>query len=209
MKGRNARAAGRGVRHVGSMLRRRLGVARPLDSKCASASPQKSAAGTLTIGMPHVSTAGKRRRPGYVSPSTTYVTLWIDADTTGFRQACSPVASQCTIDWVSTSGTHSFTLALDDGAAISGPGNVLADYAQSETLAAGVNSLPTITLNGVAAQDTYFSEVLDAANSSTCGLYGADVNCFIADYEVDDADGNQIMPPGKFRRQRRCCIVAE
>jgi hypothetical protein len=173
------------------------------------ASPQKSAAGTLTIGMPRVSTTGKRRKPDYVSPSTTFVTLWIDVNTSGFRQACSPAASQCTLDWTSTAGTHTFTVALDDGTAITGPGTILADYAQSETLNAGVNSIPTITLNGVAAQITFFSETFEAVNSPTCDIYSTSVNCFLTDYEIDDADGNQIVPPGNFDGDGACVVASD
>jgi hypothetical protein len=172
-------------------------------------SAQQSATGTLTIRFSHARTAGRVRKATYVSPSTTFVTLWIDGNTTGFRQACSPTASQCTLNWTSIAGAHTFTVAVDDGAAITGPGNILADSSQSETLEPGVNSIPTIILNGVAAQVTFISETLEAANSPTCDIYSTSVNCFLIDYEFDDADGNQIVPPGNFDGDGACLVATD
>lgn len=172
-------------------------------------SAQQSATGALTLRLSHTRTAGRVRKATYVSPSTTFATLWIDADATGFRQACSPAASQCTLNWTSTAGAHTFTVAVDDGTAITGPGNILADYSQSETLVAGVNSIPTITLNGVAAQVSFVSETLEAVNTSPCTIYSTSVNCFLADYEFDDADGNQIVPPGNFDGDGACVVASD
>jgi hypothetical protein len=162
----------------------------------------QAATGTLTIGAAPAGTASNKRRPAYVSPSTTFATLWIDGSTTGDRQACSPGAGAggtgtCTINWVSTSGAHTFTVAVDDATSINGPGNILADYSLDEVLQTGVNSLPNITLNGVVAQTAFVSETLYPAGNSNCGS-ASSPNCFYGKFDYLDADGNAIVAPGNF-----------
>ena len=165
----------------------------PIPNRVAAS--QKSAAGTLMIGMPHRA-AGKRRKPGYVAPSTTFVTLWIDADTTGFRQACSPSASQCTLNWTSYEGDHTFAVEIDDSAAIGGGGTVLAEGNESVTLTPGSNLLPPMTLNGVPASIDFVSETIDSASDPPCQALGAPINCVDIVYGLSDADGNYLVSPG-------------
>jgi len=157
----------------------------------------QNATGTLTIGVPQASTAANARKPAFVSASTTYATLWIDAGATGFRQACSSSAT-CTINWTSTSGSHTFSVEVDDSPAVAGGGTVLADASVSENLAAGFNALSPIALNGVAAQVALVAENADAAGSAPCVPLGTGVNCYQGQWQVLDYDGNVIVPPGGF-----------
>lgn len=163
-----------------------------------SVASRQIATGTLTIGRPASGRANTARTPAYVSASTTYATLWIDDSLTGTRAACSSGASsQCTINWTSTSGPHTFTVALDDSTSISGGGNVLADNSESITLTSGQNALPNLTLNGVVAELTYASETRYAAGNPACSAFefqdaNAGLNCFIGALYVADADGNVI-----------------
>jgi hypothetical protein len=174
-----------------------------------SATPAQSATGTMTIRATRATPARKARRPAYVSPATTFATLWIDNDTTGFRTACPLPAGPCTIGWQSTYGPHTFVVELDDSPAFSGGGNVLADISAPEDLDGGNNNLPALTLNGVAAQVAFVSDTPAAANSPPCAVFGVSVNCIIAQYAVEDADGNFIQPPGNFDGGGACVTATD
>lgn len=158
------------------------------------------ASGTLMIIVPGSQTAGKVRKPAYVSPSTTYVTLWIDAAATGNRVACSPGSLHtCTLNWTSTSGSHTFAVAIDDSPSVTGGGNVLAEASSVENLVEGENTLSTITLNGVPAQITFHSESYFSGNSSQCTSVGITFDdCYYVSALVEDADGNTLVPPGRY-----------
>lgn len=171
---------------------------------------QQTATGTLTIGAAPGGTSSSKRRPAYVSPSTKYATLWIDSSTTGDREACSIAnglaTGTCTINWVSTSGVHTFTVAVDDASSINGGGNILGDISVSETLQAGANSLSNITLNAVVAQIGFVSE---AEKSSDCEDYDGGVNvtnCYVGQLVFEDADGNDIVPPGDYDQVAACLV---
>jgi hypothetical protein len=156
------------------------------------------ATGTLTIGRSASDQPNAARKTAYVSPSTRYATLWIDDSLTGTRAACSAgTSSQCTINWSSTSGTHTFTVALDDSTSVAGGGSVLADNSETVTLTSGVNTLPNLTLNGVVAELSFESETSYAAGNAACSAWefpGANVglNCVLGSLYVADADGNVI-----------------
>ncbi len=173
---------------------------------------QQTATGTLTIGGAQIGTAGTKRRPAYVSPSTKWATLWIDSNTTGDREACSVAnglaTGTCTINWVSTSGVHTFSVAVDDATSINGPGNILGDISVSETLQAGVNSLPNITLHSVVAQIGLLNEAESAEGSVTCNLASDpnSTNCYTGQIAFEDADGNDIVYPGDFDQLAACLV---
>jgi len=166
------------------------------------ASSQQVATGTLKIGMPATSgTAAGARKPAYVSPATTYATLWIDSSTTGVRQACTPgggngTSGQCTINWTSTAGTHAFNLEVDNSSSPSGPGAVLADNSFEENLTTGLNSLPNVILNAVPAGIDFIGET-DLGPNACPGLNPGQ-NCFSGTFSIVDASGQNIVGPGDY-----------
>ncbi|HTX03202.1 MAG TPA: hypothetical protein VMD07_05935 [Candidatus Acidoferrales bacterium] len=170
-------------------------------SRLTPASQPAKAYGTLTVGTPKSGTAAVTRsgvrKPQYVSASTTFMTLWIDqAD--GGRVPCTGSTGSCTINWTSFAGTHVFQVTLDDSTSIAGGGYVLANGVANETLAAGSNALPTLTLNSVIGQIALDSETEYATGSGPYlgGFTGA--NYYAISVYVEDADGNLIEPPGDF-----------
>jgi hypothetical protein len=172
---------------------------------------QQTATGTLTIGAAPSGSTSSKRRPAYVSPSTKFATLWIDSNATGDREACSVAnglaTGTCTINWVSTSGTHTFTVAVDDATSINGPGNILGDASVSETLQVGANSLANITLNGVVAQIGFVSEVESPAGAIACESLGQPTsNCYQGELAFEDADGNDIVYPGHYDQLAACLV---
>jgi hypothetical protein len=154
----------------------------------------QAATGHLSISRSIVS-AATSRRPKYVSPSTTYATLFIDGAATGYRQACSP-AAPCTIDWSSSAGSHTFFVEIDDSASISGGGVVLAEGSETVTLNPGTNLISPLALNGVPAFIVFVSETTETASAPTCQVLLASVNCTIVQFGVADADDDYIISPG-------------
>jgi len=158
----------------------------------ASAAP-RSATGTLAVGTPASGASAALRRPAYNSGATTFANLWIDGSPAATRVACPESSSdQCTINWTSTSGQHTFTVALDNSASISGGGTVLSDNSETVTLTAGANTLPVLTLNGVAAQIEFVQQSRYAAGNPACTSQeipgtNAGLNCYIGTYYVLDA----------------------
>jgi hypothetical protein len=167
-------------------------------------SPQQSASGTMTIRVVRGEQHGTARRATYVSSSSTFATLWIDGDASGFRSACSLSTEPCTISWESTYGPHTFAVALDDSSSFAGGGNVLAENSADEFLDVGTNDLPILTLNGVAAQVAFVSDTPHPAYDPACEVFGVNVNCIDAQYATEDADGNLIQPPGNFDAGGAC-----
>jgi len=170
----------------------------PTSSALATSSKQV-ATGTLTIGTPTAAgTSAGARKAAYVSPATTYATLWIDSSSTGIRQGCTPggglgISGQCTINWTSTAGTHTFVIEVDNGA-LSGPGTVLADAGVVENLTAGLNSLPYVVLNGVPAGVSLASETDLGANNPACFVTLANLqNCIGGGLDIIDASGQTIV----------------
>lgn len=156
-----------------------------------------TASGTLTISLSNnAGTASRSRKPAYISPSTTQATLFIDGSTSGFRTPCTFSAGGCTINWTSTSGTHTFSAEIDDGSASGG--NVLAQGSESVTLAPGLNSVPNITLNGVPAQVYLLTEAICPSADSQCTL-GSTLPSYVeGTYQLLDMDGNIITSPGQL-----------
>jgi hypothetical protein len=137
------------------------------------------------------------RKAAYVSPSTRYATLWIDGAYVT-RQSCNSV-SPCTLNWVSTSGPHTFTAEIDDSLSVGGAGSVLADASSIENLAAGENAF-SMQLAGVPAQVAFVGET--AQTSQWCIFQN---NCFTANVTVDDADGN-VIPGGSYDNLGVCIL---
>lgn len=175
----------------------------------ASALPLSShqvATGTIRIGMPATAgTAAGARKPAYVSPGTTYATLWIDAtptsNTIGVRQACTPggangTSGECTINWTSTAGQHNFSAEIDNSTSPSGGGTMLGEISQTYTLTAGANSLPDMLLDGIPAALALTTESLFAPFSPACN--GGSINCVSGFLWVLDAAGDAIVPPGYY-----------
>lgn len=163
-------------------------------------STQQTSTGTLSVALPQVGVssnarkaASSTRKPNYVSTSTTYATLWIDGSTTGNRVACNGQAGQCTINWTSTSGSHTFAVALDDSSSVSGGGYVLAENSLNFMLGAGSGNTLSMNLNGVVATVQFASENLLALGASDCGQ---GENCFDVFLYALDWDGNIITSPG-------------
>jgi len=170
-------------------------VSNPNSSVASSA-----AYGTLTIGSPHSGSSANVRRPKFISPSSRYATLWIDGTATGFRVPCATVT--CTINWTSTSGPHTFYAAVDDALSATGPGYVLAEGSEGVTLQIGTNTVPAITLNGIAEQLIFESATVapvgDAFCSETLPAVPPPVNCMYGLLGLADIDGNLILSPGVF-----------
>jgi len=156
-----------------------------------------AARGTLMLAIPARQAAAHRRSAAYVSPSTTYVTLFIDGATTGFRQSCTP-GTTCTVSWNASTGAHVFAVEIDDSTTFSGGGTVLAEGSENVTLVAGTNPNTTITINGVPATIVGQSSQNVAAGTGVCATYGSVANCIEESYAVADADQNLIVPPGNF-----------
>jgi hypothetical protein len=166
----------------------------------SAAAPQR-ATGTLTIGAPQSHTAANVRKVAFVSPSTRYATLWIDG-TLSTRQVCSSVAP-CSLNWVSTSGPHTFATEVDDSLSVGGSGNVLADASAVENLTAGQNTF-SIQLAGVPAQVAFVMET--ALTPEFCAPIIDNQDCFVADINVTDADSN-VIPGGSYDNLGVCILV--
>ena len=162
------------------------------------AATSQRASGTLAIGIQQASTAANRRNVAYVSPSTRYATLWIDG-AYETRQPCNAVLP-CTLNWVSTSGPHTFTAEVDDSLSVGGAGNVLADTSHVFGLAAGENTF-SMQLAGVPAQVAFVSENY---NTAECLFQET---CFLTADTVNDADGN-VIPGGSYDNLGVCILEA-
>jgi len=107
---------------------------------------------TLHIVIPEKTTNGKRR-PAYVSPSTTQLAWTLDGVTqatvnlTSSNPNCTGSPLTCTVNFDVAPGTHTFSFYLEDSAT---PPNVLSDVTNYVyTLVAGQANNPTIVLGGV------------------------------------------------------------
>jgi hypothetical protein len=165
-------------------------------------STRQAASGTLTIGAPTAGAAANSRKAAFVSPSTTFATLWIDGNATAnTRLACTPgggTTGQCTLQWSSTSGSHTFVIAVDDSPTAAGGGNVLADISVVENLTSGVNSLANVTLNGVPAEINHISEGVFQNPQAQCQLIASPGNCVTGHMTIEDADANYIASPSNL-----------
>jgi hypothetical protein len=123
------------------------GAATPPQSAPQSTS---KARGTLTFKLPNTkatATMNSGRKPAYVSPATSSVTLFIDGVAPGTTGTCTPgvPSSTCTISFTTTPGTHTFAVEADNGT------QILSEGTGSYTLVSGDNTaLAPLTLNGVA-----------------------------------------------------------
>jgi hypothetical protein len=156
------------------------------------------ASGTLSIALNAASatTSSTKRSPAYVSPGTTFATLFIDGATTGQRQACN-ATTPCTFNWTSTSGQHTFAIETDSSPSIAGGGSILSEGQQTYTLNPGTNALGTLTLDGVPGQEIFENEALVSAVNPNCAT-GALGECYVGTYGIADEQGNIIKPPGNL-----------
>jgi hypothetical protein len=153
------------------------------------------ASGTLTISLSNnAGTASRLRKPAYISPSTTQATLFIDSSTSGFRTPCTATGPSptCAINWTSTSGTHTFSVEIDDGI------TVLAEGSESVNLLPGTNTVPEINLNGLPAVVALVSEALCTTPTTQCtgGTTSGATSYIQGSFQIEDADGNVISTPG-------------
>jgi hypothetical protein len=166
------------------------------------------ATGTITIDVPKAATTSSTaRKPAFVSPATTFATLFIDSSLVGTRVYCTPGTAEnantgtCVINWTSTSGTHTFTVETDDGGPAGGIGQygfILGDASVSESLTAGTNTLANITLNASPSLVVYQSSDPESSSSPLCAAYGQNTNCIVAYYYTNDIDGDIIVAPGDY-----------
>lgn len=120
--------------------------------------------GTLTIGTPPATsgTSSLARKPEYVSASTTHAYIFINGSSTpaNTSSTCGPASgtsgvtatTYCTISWstaLAVPATYNFQVETDNGT------KVLAEGSIQEALVAGVNTLGTLTLNGVVNNATF------------------------------------------------------
>jgi hypothetical protein len=130
--------------------------------------------GTLSIGTPSgSSTSSLKRSPEYVSASTTHAYIFINGSATpaNASSTCGPAAgtsgvnatTYCTITWstaLAVPASYNFQVETDNGT------KVLAEGSVTEALVAGVNTLGTLTLNGVVNNATFTTA------SCTAGVAG-------------------------------------
>lgn len=128
-----------------------------------NATTVQQVSGTLTIGTPNgTGTSSTARKPDYVSASTTHAYIFINGSATPANSSstCGPAAgtsgvggtTYCTIAWstaLAVPATYNFQVETDNGT------KVLAEGSAMETLVAGVNTLGTLTLNGVVNNATF------------------------------------------------------
>jgi hypothetical protein len=158
------------------------------------------AQGTLRIVVPEKTTNGKRR-PAYISPSTTQLAWSLDgapqtpvALTTSNPNCTSGTGGlSCVVNFYVAPGAHTFSFALKDanGTTLSANTNV------SATLSAGTSNNIDVTLGGVAYS---FSVASTSTNIAGAGInrnvYGvAPVTLTI---NALDADGNTIVGSGSL-----------
>lgn len=114
--------------------------------------------GTLTIGdVPASNTASNARSPKYVSAAATHAAVFINGAATvaGSTTTCSATTGTgtgCTISWstaLAVPSSYTFTVEIDNGS------KILAVGKNTYALAAGANTLGTLTLNGVVAQASF------------------------------------------------------
>jgi hypothetical protein len=158
------------------------------------AAQDKVATATLHILVPEKTTNGKRR-PAYVSPSTTQLAWSIN----GVNQTLVPLATpspcsttgsglSCTVNFQLAPGTYTFVFTLED--ANSQPLSV--GTSTNYTLQAGVANTLTVTLGGVA---TGFQVTSASNNFGTSGslftVYGG--AAVTLNINPVDVDGNLIL----------------
>jgi hypothetical protein len=172
------------------------GHALPAPAPAAS----QHATGILRLTAHRAVAKSATRKPAYVSPSTTYITLWIA--NVSFRVPCLPNGS-CTVAWTAQSGPQTFAAEVDDGT------TVLAEGSEDVTLAAGENDLPPITLNGVPATMVFDMTIAYPPNYDPCERYNTNGNCYVDYFYLADADGNAIEPPGDFEGGGMCITASD
>jgi hypothetical protein len=168
-----------------------------LPSAGGSGSKSSFATATLHIIVPEKTTNG-RRRPAYVSPSTTQLAWSIN----GQNQATVPLTTpspcsssgsglSCNVNFQVAPGTYTFVFTLEDV-----NGNTLSiGTATNYTLTAGIANTLTVTLGGVASG---FKVTSSSNNFGTSGSLftvfgGAAVTLTI---NTVDVDNNIIINPG-------------
>jgi hypothetical protein len=153
--------------------------------------------GTLTIGTPSQSgTSSLVRRPDYVSAATTHAYIFINGSLTpnNASSTCTGTGTSgatgttfCTIAWttsVAVPASYTFQVETDNGT------NVLAEGAASEALIAGVNTLGTLTLNGVVANASF------ATTSCVAGTAGTVAGTCSGNVTLSDAATDAITFTG-------------
>jgi serine/threonine-protein kinase len=175
----------------------------PVTSLPAAPSSSPSAAAgtallTISFKIPSVAkpAAKAARKPQYISPSTSSVTVGVDSATA--TTATSNCASgTCTVTVDLTPGAHTLAIRLYD--ALNGTGNELASNtaAPCTVTLSQANSCP-VTMYGLAKKIGVTSQSYDLAGSQAGGGYtyinGSTVNPFTI--VALDADGNQILGVG-------------
>jgi hypothetical protein len=154
------------------------GAATPPQSAPQSTS---KARGTLTFKLPNITktaTMNSGRKPAYVSPATSSVTLFIDGVAPGTTGTCTPFffLGTCSISFTTTPGTHTFAVETDTGT------QILSEGTGSYTLVSGDNTaLAPLTLNGVAVSAFFDPDFI------TTGIF-----------YIVDANGFLISQPGTY-----------
>jgi hypothetical protein len=174
----------------------------PAATAAPNATPA-SKAGTsakLTILVPRpVSGTAARRRPAYVSPSSTALNLAVNGGavtTYGLTPNSPGCAVQsavlaCTFAIVAPAGNDSLALSLLDGA-----GNVLSRNVVSAQIAAGTSTPVSVTLDGVPASVAVVPGTNAFVDTSTPPYHVPGLFALPVEVEPLDADGNVIIGPG-------------
>ena len=162
-----------------------------------------SKAGTsakLTILVPRpVSGTAARRRPAYVSPSSTALNVAVNGGTVttyGLTPSSPGCAVQsavlaCTFAIVVPAGNDSLALSLLDGA-----GNVLSRNVVSAQIAAGTSTPVSVTLDGVPASVAVVPGTNAFVDTSTPPYHVPGLFALPVEVEPLDAGGNVIIGPG-------------
>jgi hypothetical protein len=116
--------------------------------------------GTLAIGFPPTVAASSARKPAYVSSATQKAYVFINggaspanSTTTCTGTTTTGTGTFCTLSWSASlpvPGSYFFAVDTTDSA-----GNVLATGGATYAIVSGVNTLATLTLNGVAAKASF------------------------------------------------------
>jgi hypothetical protein len=134
--------------------------------------------GTITIGVPRaIRTNSSSRKPSYISSATTHAAVFINAAASAAGSTTSCSSSACTIAWSfagAVPASYSFAVEIDTGAGGSPANTVMAENEATYAIHAGSNTLPTLTLNGVAASALLTTEGCTGTScTGTVGLSDA------------------------------------
>lgn len=157
---------------------------------------ERIAQATLRIVIPQKTGPNGKRRPAYISPSTTQLVWRLDGvlqSTVALSTSnpeCSGSPVTCTVPFYVSPGYHTFSFTLEDSL-----GNALsAASVVATTLTAGQANTLSVTLGGIAASFSVTSSEGSTFTPQSSTVYGKIPITLVID--PLDADGNYIVGTG-------------